>query len=172
MITKRDQQALDFLTEFKIAGIGALQSMFYPSRRVAQSRLSQLVALGELKRERGSVSVEYIYYYGKRPANIRHAVIASWYLSEFCKTHNVLKYWREPMLGSIRPDMAIGFVENGVEKVALVEIEISNKGLDMAKYRRFESLERRSLLPSKPQIIVVTDRPFVRPSDDYELVRI
>lgn len=75
-------------------------------------------------------------------------------------------------MGSIRPDAMIGYIEHGIEKAALIEVELSNKGLDTEKYRRFEQSERKSIFPDRPKLIVVTDRNFIQPSRDYDLIRI
>jgi hypothetical protein len=37
----------------------------------------------------------------------------------------------------IRPDAIFGYVENGKNKIGLLEIELSKKGFNMAKYERF-----------------------------------
>lgn len=171
MLTARDNRVLDFLVEFKAADTSTIQSMFFDSRRMALNRLAGLVRLGEIKRERYSVSLEYVYYI-KRPAQLKHAMTVSRQVARFCKSHQVICYKCEPTLGSIRPDAMIGYVERGIEKAALIEVELSNKGLDTEKYRRFEQSERKSIFPDRPQLIVVTDRGFIQPSRDYELIRI
>lgn len=171
MLTVRDNRVLDFLTEFKAADTSTIQTMFFDSRRMALNRLSGLVRLGEIKRERYSVSLEYVYYI-KRPAQLKHAMTVSQQVAKFCKSHKVICYKCEPTLGSIRPDAMIGYIERGIEKIALIEVELSNKGLDTEKYRRFEQSERKGIFPDRPQLIVVTDRNFIQPSREYELIRI
>lgn len=171
MLTARDTRVIDFLEEFKAADTSTIQSMFFSSRRVALNRLTGLVNAREIKRERYSVSLEYVYYI-KRPTQLKHCVTVSAQVAKFCKSRNVVCYKSEPKLGSVRPDAMIGYIDHGVEKVALLEVELSNKGLDIEKYHRFEQSERKAIFPDRPRIIVITDRGFIQPSPEYDLIRI
>ena len=171
MITKRDSAVISFLQEFKAADTETLASLFYPSACVARRRLASLCDLGQINRERGSVSLQYVYFI-KRPGNLRHAVLASQFVAKFSKSHKIINVSREPNLGGIRPDLQINYLDGESEQVSLVEIEISNKGLDNEKYRRWEVAERHRLFHVKPKRIVVTDKSFIKASKEYELIRI
>lgn len=170
-MTARDSHVVDFISEFKAANTSTIQTMFFKSHRVALNRLAGLVKLGEVKRERYSVSLEYVYFI-KRPAQLRHSVTVAEQVAKFCASHQVVCYKAEPAFGSIRPDAMIGYIEHGEERIALLEVELSNKGLDIEKYKKFEQSERKDWFPEKPHLIVITDRGFIRPSPEYELIKI
>lgn len=160
MITKRDAQAIKFVEQYKAARTSTLAS-FYPSYQVAARRLAEIVAQGELKRERDGWSAEYCYYI-KKPKQLRHALTVTDFYRELSRQAEIKKFIVEPALGGIRPDAVIGFVQDGQNKLALLEVELSNKGFDADKYARFDWQRH---FPVKPDLFVVTDKKV--PKLDY-----
>lgn len=153
MITKRDAQVINFVEQYKAARTSTL-AMFYPSYQVAARRLAAIISAGELKRERDGWSAEY-YYYIKKPKQLRHALTVTDFYRELSKQATIKKFIVEPVLGAIRPDAVIGFVQDGQSKLALLEVELSNKGFDADKYQRFDWQKH---FPVKPELIIVTDK--------------
>lgn len=154
MITRRDSRVIAFLDDFKAAHTRTLQALFYPSYSVAARRLNALVAAGEIARERDGWDGEYVYY-RKRPKQLRHAVLLTDFYREFRKAVNVIKFKPEPTYEKIRPDAVCGFVCNGENRLALVEVKISNND-DTKKYQFFDW---RAHFPIRPEIILISDRP-------------
>lgn len=160
MIMKRDAQVIKFVEQYKAARTSTLV-MFYPSYQVAARRLSAIVEAGELRRERDGWNGEYIYYI-KKPKQLRHALTVTDFYRELSKQAEIKKFIVEPALGNIRPDAVIGFVQGGQSKLALLEVELSNKGFDADKYSRFDWQRH---FPVKPDLFVVTDKKV--PKLDY-----
>lgn len=156
MVTKRDAQVLQFITDLKVAKTSTLQEIFFPSYLMTARRLNILTRIGEIQRERDGWSSEYVYYINKqRPKQFRHALLLSDFYRELHKIAEIKKFKAEPNLGDIRPDAIIGFNLNGTNRLALVEIEISNKGFNYAKYDKFDWKE---FFPVEPEIIIVSDK--------------
>jgi len=153
MITNRDANVIDFLSEFKVAKTSTLEELFYTSYQVATKRLTKLVEMGELSRERGGWSSEY-YYFIKKPKELRHALMLTDFYRELHKIATVVKFIPEPTLGNIRPDAIVGFQLNGVNRLAMIEVELSHKGFNSAKYDNFDWTQS---IEYKPELIVISN---------------
>lgn len=156
MITKRDAEVIDFVDRLRVAKTSTISGLFYPSYTVAARRLSEIAKSGELSRDRDGWSSEYIYY-RRRPKQIRHALALSDFYREISKQAEIKKCIVEPTLGDIRPDAVIGFIAGGRERIALVEIELSNKGFD---YHKYISFGWQKFFPTQPELIVVSNLPI------------
>jgi len=107
----------------------------------------------ELRRERDGWSSEYVYFVSK-PKQFRHALLLTDFYTILHKQAEIKKFIIEPKLDNIRPDAIAGYVKNGQSHIAFVEVEISNKGFDAAKYRAFDWHRH---FPIQPELIVITD---------------
>lgn len=154
MITGRDASVIEFVDMVKVAKTSTLSSLFYPSYTVAARRLSEIARSGELERDRDGWSSEYIYY-RRKPKQIRHALALSDFYRELSKQAEIKKFIVEPTLGDIRPDAVVGFIASDRERIALVEIELSNKGFD---YHKYASFGWQKFFPWQPELIVVTNQ--------------
>jgi len=152
MITNRDMKVVDFLSEFKIAKTSTIVELFYDSYRVAAKRLTELVNMGQLSRERGGWSSEY-YYFIKKPKQLRHAMFLTDFYRELHKVATINKFIPKPTLGNIRPDALVEYQLNGVNRLAIIEIELSPKSDNGSKY---DSFDWSAHLEYKPELIVVT----------------
>jgi len=153
MITRRDQDVIKILDRFKAAKTSTICELFYGSYRVCTRRLSKLTQEGVIKRERDGWSSEYIYYI-KRPKQMRHSILLTDFYRELHKIADIKKFIPEPVFSNIRPDAVVGFVL-GRSRLALVEVEISNKGFDRKKYDAFDWTK---YFPVEPELIVISDR--------------
>jgi DNA-binding MarR family transcriptional regulator len=135
-LTMRDLDVLSFIEKFKCANLKLIQELFFPSRVTCERRLKILVDGGVLKRVRDSITMEYIYY-TKLPKQAKHALAVANIYAEMCKKYKMFDFCVEPVLGSIRPDAMFGYTDNGIDKVGLLEVELSHKTIDIAKYRNF-----------------------------------
>lgn len=152
MITKRDAQVINFISDYKVARTSTIASLFYTSYQVAARRLVALVSSGELQRERDGWSAEYVYYI-KKPKQIRHALTVTDFYCALSKQTKIAKFIIEPKLGNVRPDAVVGFSVNGINRLALLEVELSNKGFDSAKYARFDW---QKYFPVRPELFIIT----------------
>lgn len=153
MITSRDTKVLNFLSEFKVAKTSTLEELFYPSYRIAARRLTDLANIGAVNREKNGFSAEYIYYINK-PKQLRHALVLTDFYRELHKIAEIAKFIPEPTLGNMRPDALVGFNLNKTNRLAMVEVELSHKGFNSAKYDNFDWKEH---LGYEPELIVISD---------------
>lgn len=154
MLTKRDAKVIDFLEEFKVASSDTLQELFFPSQRVAQRRLAEIVEAGYCNRSRDGFGSSYIYFL-KKPKQLRHSLILTDFYREANKIVEIKKFRKEPTLGDIKPDACFGYESNGIKRLACVEVELSNKGFDAEKYNAFDW---KPYFPVEPELIIVTDK--------------
>jgi hypothetical protein len=154
MITRRDQEVISFLQSFKAAKTSTVCQLFYGSYRVCARRLCKMTQESTIKRERDGWSAEYVYFI-KRPKQMRHALLLTDFYRELHKIADIKRFIPEPTLGSVRPDAAVGFIHNGKSRLALVEVEVSNKGFDRKKYDAFDWAK---YFPVEPEVIVISDR--------------
>ena len=158
MITSRDIEVKEFLKEFKIADTTIISKLFFPSLSACQKRLKIMHDKKVVKRDRDFITREYIYYL-KRPNQLKHAMLVSRFYAEMKKTLNIQTFKIEPKLGEIRPDALFGYEENGIKKIGLLEVEISNKGFNYYKYKQFLSNEEyKKYFPIVPRIHIVTNK--------------
>lgn len=157
MLTGRDYDVIEFVTDFRAAKTSVIEQLFFPSRRVANRRLEQIIEDGALKRERDSESGEYVYFV-KRSKQLRHAMILTDVYAIYKRNTEVKMFSIEPALGTIRPDAVMTYTDRGIEHTACIEVELSHKGLDLEKYIRWrDSGEYRIYIDPFPLLIIVTD---------------
>lgn len=73
-----------------------------------------------------------------------------------------MRFVLEPQYVNIRPDAIIGFISNGVKRLALLEVELSNKGFNAEKYNKYWQKH----FPVKPELIIISDHKT--PEVDYK----
>jgi len=158
LITERDKEIIKFINEFKVAHTSTLQKLFYTSDRVARRRLSTIVEHGDLKRERYYISEEYLYYI-KKPKQMRHSLLLTDFYRDIYNIVEVKYFKNEVILDNIRPDALMGYKYKDKYYIAFIEVEISNKGFDIDKYKRFYITEQyKKYFPIFPLIIAITDK--------------
>lgn len=135
-LTSRDLEAIDFLEFHRIASTSTLEHFIYKSRRVAQRRLKMMADSKYVKRSQDYINRDYSYYIEK-PKQFRHSLLITEFYKEFSKYVDIKYFETQKKIDHIIPDGLIGYVESGIKKVAILEVEISNKGFDYAKYHNF-----------------------------------
>lgn len=157
MITTRDLKIVDFLTDYKIANTSTLAELFFPSRVACYKRLQVLSTQHVVKRVRDSVTSEYLYY-KKLPRQWKHSLLVTNFYRELHNKTEIINFKIEPVMGDIRPDAVFGYKYHGRTFAGLLEVEISHKGFNYAKYERFYSSDAyKNFLPVMPTIFVVGD---------------
>jgi len=171
MLTSRDYEVIEFVKEFKVASTSTISQLFFPSLRTAQNRLNVICSTNCLKRSRKSVSNEYVYY-SSRPKQFRHSLLVSEFYGELSKYAKVHNFKIEPVLDDIRPDAVFGFEINGRKYLGLLEVEISNKGLNLFKYNKLHANGNyKKFFPTMPIIFICSDLKAV-PDTPYKTVLI
>jgi hypothetical protein len=172
MVTKRDEKVLEFISKFKAANSKTISTMFYPSLRVAQNRLVSLTKYNLLSREKIIYNNEYVYYI-KKTSQLRHNIILSTFYCKLYQIATIHYFIVEPTIENIRPDALIAYTlkedQSELIKLGFVEIEISNKGFNMARYERlFSSGDYKKRFPIFPKLIIVTNKKI--PQTDIDCV--
>jgi hypothetical protein len=150
----RTQEIIDLIEKFGCADAEQLTRLFYPYKYGivnCRKKLAALVKEGTLKRFRPGVSMKYIYYIGKEPAQIIHSLLVlECYISAKAKYTDVdcqLKGFDMP----IRPD---AYIKPKTGKQKFIEVHLSNNPLDLEKYLPVA----RKWVGVFPDILVVTDK--------------
>ncbi len=106
----------------------------------------------------------YVYYLGKRPLNIEHSLLMSYFIAHLDKLGaDIKKIKREWLIAEgIRIDLFVAYVLNDKSYISIVEIENTKNFQD--KYDKLEeyylSNEYKELFPTMPKIICVSDKKF------------
>jgi len=172
LITERDERVLEFLEELKVARASILHELFYPSYRVAARRLFALYKEGFLKRDRVPGQYEF-YYYIAKPKQVKHALLVSDTYAYLHRTTTLHEFVVEPSIGDVRPDAVAAYERDGTKEIAFIEVELSNKGLNLEKYEHlYISGVWKDYFPVFPKILAVTDKRVPQTSLVVEVVQI
>lgn len=169
MITSRDFEVVEFVKQFKVANTDIISETFFPSVYACRKRMKVICDNNLLKKARDSVNSQYIYYH-KNPQQIKHSLLVTKFysiLNSYCK---IVKFNIEPVYGDIRPDAAFVYSINGINKVGVLEVELSNKGFNWSKYERFCMNDNfKPFMTIKPNVFIVSDK--VKPiNSNFEYV--
>lgn len=171
MITKRDKKVIDFLEQFKIANTSTIHELFYPSLRVAQNRLKTLTDHKAIKRTRNHINMEYLYYI-KKPRQIKHRLLLTDFHRELNKMVKIIDFQNEFIIEHLRADGFVAYKYNNKGYIAFIEVEISNKSLDINKYKKlFKEGKYKLYFPVFPKLIVITNKK-ISEIKEFEVIQI
>jgi hypothetical protein len=159
MITKKDQDILNFIEEFHIATSKQINSLFYNNVRYCNERLKKLTDNGFIKVTRSTIDNCHAYYADKKPVQIHHDLIRTELYTHIVKRYKVLEWHNEMAVGNIRPDALCYIVDHGVTFPVVVEIHLNNK-FDFDKY----NFDLKEYLGPFPRVIICTDREVKIPA--------
>lgn len=167
ILTDRDKQILELTEQLKVVDVFVIDTMLFKNtktNRVAQRRLTNLYEFKRIKRWRMNQISPYIYYLGKRPANIEHSLLMSYFIAHLDKLGaDIKKIKREWLITEgIRVDLFVAYILNDKNYISIVEIENSKSFQE--KYEKLEeyflSNKYKELFPIMPRIICVSDKTF------------
>lgn len=167
ILTDRDKKILELTEQLKVVDVFVIDTMLFKNtktNRVAQRRLTNLFEFKRIKRWRMNQISPYIYYLGKRPKNIEHSLLMSYFIAYLDKLGaDIKKIKREWLITEgIRVDLFVAYTLNDKNYISIVEIENSKNFQD--KYEKLEqyylSNEYKELFPIMPQIICISDKKF------------
>ncbi len=167
ILTDRDKKILDLVEQLKVVDVFTVDNILFKNtkcNRVCQRRLTTLSEFKRIKRWRPNQISSYIYYLGRKPGNIDHALLVSHFVAYIHKLGGeVVKLKREWLIHEgIRVDLFIAYKLNNKNYIAIVEAE-NTKSFD-SKYEKLEeyylSNSYKELFPIMPKIICITDKPF------------
>lgn len=167
ILTKRDEEIINFLNEFKCATTTTISELFFNgSKRPTTRRLKHLREHGFIKSSQEYVSIEQVHYINKKPKQIKHTTICSSFYSLFNQENNIVKSRIEFKIGNVRSDLLIVTEE---PKIYLIEI-CNTKAFDLNKYINLKrSMEWKKYFPVFPDIIVVSDKK-VNKSNELNII--
>lgn len=172
MVTRRDETVLEFLYKFKAANTKTIATLFYPSLRVTQKRMMALSKHNLVVREKLIYNNEYVYYL-KKTSQLRHNVFLSTFYCKLKQISTIHYFYVEPEISNIRPDALIAFTLNGGNQIqiAFLEIELSNKGINIAKFERlYTSGDYKKHFPKFPKLIIITNKKIPKTDLDITIV--
>lgn len=167
ILTDRDKQILELTEQLKVVDVFVIDTMLFKNtktNRVAQRRLTNLYEFKRIKRWRMNQISPYIYYLGKRPTNIEHSLLMSYFIAHLDKLGaDIKKIKREWLITEgIRVDLFVAYILNDKNYISIVEIENSKSFQE--KYEKLEEYylnnKYKELFPIMPRIICVSDKPF------------
>lgn len=163
---------IKFIEQFKISRTSTIQELFYPSLRVAQRRLKEMVECGYLKRDQGAINQEYIYYL-RKPKQLLHTLLLTDFYREIHKLNLQVEYFdNEVTIEDIRADGLLAYRYKNKAYISFVEVEISNKGLDIGKYKKlFYSGKYKAYFPVFPMIIAITNQRIEK-MEEFKVIQI
>lgn len=167
ILTERDKKILELTEQLKVVDVFIIDNMLFKNTktsRVAQRRLTNLYEFKRIKRWRMNQISPYVYYFGKRPKNIEHSLLISYFVAHLDKLGaNVKKIKREWLISEgIRIDLFIAYTLNNKNYISIVEVE--NTKSFQEKYDKLEEYyltnKYKELFPVMPSIICVSDKEF------------
>lgn len=115
-----------------------------------------------------------LFYYLKKPSQLRHSLMVAKFYSYFQKRYSIKKFNIEPTYGKIRPDAAFVYVQNGISEIGLLEVELSKKGFNWGKYEQFIGGNNyHEYMTKKPKLFIVSDhvKPVSNCKVDFEIFK-
>ena len=170
IVTDRDKLVLEFIEQFKIATTDTIQLLFYPSLRITQRRLKLLVDNKLLKRDRDTFTSQF-YYYIKKPRQLKHSLLLTDFYRELHKISKIELFKNEFIIEDIRSDGFVAYEYKSKKEIAFIEVELSNKGLDLEKYERlYKSSKYKKYFPIFPNIIIISNKSI--PKTKLKIIKI
>ena len=166
MITKRDQDIINFLDDFHIATSEQIHKLFFPgiAVRSRNARLKYLLDTGFIKMTRSTIDNSYAYYVGKKPYQIHHDLIRTELYTHLKGKYNVLEWHNEYTIGNIRSDAYCYIRHNGIPYPVFVEIHLHNK-FNFDKYKILcDTMDLKAVFSIVPRVIICTDRSITIPN--------
>ena len=174
VLTQRDREIIQAVTTLKALTSTQIERLFYSSQQAQSRRCKELVNHKNLKRFRINNWTPYIYYIGKKPAQIQSILaISEFYTLCIENNLNVTYIEREKRYEFdegkfvIVPDALIVIECDGVEYEFFIEVD-NTKELSTSKYYR--AYMEYGFLP--PPVISISDRKRRNVFDGLEIIKL
>jgi hypothetical protein len=156
MVLKNDrtQKILDLISKFSCADATHIQRLYYnyPYGIInCRKKLTQLVKEGTLKRKRNDINSKYVYWIGKEPAQINHALLILELYVLAVQKYGSVDCQLKGLDMNIRPD---AFLKPQKGKQRFIEVHLSNNDLNLEKYLPVA----RRWVGAFPEVLVVTNK--------------
>lgn len=158
MITKRDQDIINFLESFHIATTSQIHRLFFAgtSDRYTRKRLKHLFDKKLVKRDRSTINNDYAYYIERKPCQVHHDLLRTEIYTQLKQQYNVLEWNNEYPVMNIRPDSFAYISDHGIPFPVFIEIHLNNK-FNFDKYKELlENADLKAIYGIMPRVIIVT----------------
>jgi hypothetical protein len=166
MITKRDQNILNFIEDFHIATARQIYSVFFAntSYRYCNTRLLYMYNQGFIKRTRSTIDNSFAYYINKKPVQTHHDLIRTQIYVLLNQYYKVEAWKNEYTIENIRPDSFCLINDHDILFPIFIEVHLNNK-FNFDKYTNLaKTTDLKYAFGLMPRVIIVTDRDIVAPS--------
>lgn len=165
IVTDRDKLVLEFINKFKFATTDTIAELFYPNLVIARRRLKLLYDNKLLKRDRDHFTAQY-YYYNTKSKQMKHQLLLTDFYRELNKIAEIVFFENEFKCENVIADALAVYKLNEIAYVAFIEVEISNKGIDLDKYEKlFRSNKYEKYFNGVfPLIIAITNKTIPKTS--------
>ena len=163
VLTERDKQIINFLSEYKCATTSTLAIVFFNgSKRPTTRRLKLLREHGLINSDQEFVCLEQTHYINKKPKQIKHTIIETNFISKLYENNiEILKLKKEFKIGNVRSDLLLVCKMNNKALIYFIEV-CNTKPFDTNKYLKLkESRHWKEYFPVFPSIIVISDKPVI-----------
>ena len=167
MITKRDQDILNYLDDFKISTTKQIHRIFFNglSYRCCARRLEQLEKYGHIKHTNSTIDISFAYYTDKKPVQIHHNLLRSEIYSHIINMYNVLEWHNEYSFQNIRSDSFAYIDDHGIPFPVFLEVHLGNS-FNFDKYNILaKENDLKVIFGLMPRVVIFTDRNVSLPKN-------
>lgn len=173
-ITDKDMKIINTVDTLRALTSTQIERLFYSSQQAQSHRCKQLVDHRKLKRFRENNWTPYIYYLGRRPAQLKSILaISEFYTLCMVNNLNVTYIEREKRISFnndefiIVPDAVITIESDGVEYEFFIEVD-NTKELSTNKYYR--AFKEYGFIP--PPIVSISNRRRRNVFSELEVIKL
>ena len=173
-ITDKDMKIINTVDTLRALTSTQIERLFYSSQQAQSHRCKQLVDHRKLKRFRENNWTPYIYYLGRRPAQLKSILaISEFYTLCMVNNLNVTYIEREKRISFnndefiIVPDADITIESDGVEYEFFIEVD-NTKELSTNKYYR--AFKEYGFIP--PPIVSISNRRRRNVFSELEVIKL
>ena len=173
-ITDKDMKIINTVDTLRALTSTQIERLFYSSQQAQSHRCKQLVDHRKLKRFRENNWTPYIYYLGRRPAQLKSILaISEFYTLCMVNNLNVTYIEREKRISFnndefiIVPDAVVTIESDGVEYEFFIEVD-NTKELSTNKYYR--AFKEYGFIP--PPIVSISNRRRRNVFSELEVIKL
>ena len=173
-ITDKDMKIINTVDTLRALTSTQIERLFYSSQQAQSHRCKQLVDHRKLKRFRENNWTPYIYYLGRRPAQLKSILaISEFYTLCMVNNLNVTYIEREKRISFnndefiIVPDAVVTIESDGVEYEFFIEVD-NTKELSTNKYYR--AFTEYGFIP--PPIVSISNRRRRNVFSELEVIKL
>lgn len=174
MVLERDQEAIDFISKFRICSTKHVAEVSYNGNQtICAKRLKKLTDDKLLHRIKNPYGLGYLYSVNaiKSTKQLRHTLLRDDFhirlLEMGCE---ILRVDVECDWGRVRPDAFYILKYEGKSYTFLLEVETAKNTINTAKYNDFWLDEYKRYLKVPITVVYITDKPVKHSRYDYKVV--